>query len=93
MLGVETSTVAGRLMIARRSGVGFQMSSTLLHISSAKSSSVAVKVSGEYSKRHSVSGRASVSCLMIFVALVAISMQPSRSRPNTVRRNTGEVAL
>ena len=42
MLGVAISTVAGRLMIVLRSGVGCHTSLTALHTSTANSSSVPV---------------------------------------------------
>ncbi len=48
MLGVAISTVAGRLRMILRSGVGRQTSITASQISLAKSSSVPVKLSGEY---------------------------------------------
>src|SRR5215831_12203344 len=64
MFGVATSTVAGRFMIALRCGVGCHTSITASHTSRANSSSVAVNVSGLYSKRQSVSGRSSVICLI-----------------------------
>ena len=48
-LGVAISTVAGRLMISLRSGVGSITSMTLAHTSTAYSSSVPVYDSGEYS--------------------------------------------
>ena len=51
MLGVDISTVDGRLRISLLSGVGLMISVTSLQISSATSSSVPVKLSGEYSKR------------------------------------------
>jgi hypothetical protein len=50
-LGVAISTVDGRFRIALRAGVGCQTSSTASQISTAKSSSVPVKLSGEYSSR------------------------------------------
>ena len=56
MLGVDISTVAGRLMITFFSGVGCQTSQTASQISTAKSISVPVKLSGEYSKVKSVPG-------------------------------------
>jgi len=49
MLGVLISTVAGRLRIIGFSGVGPQAFMTASLISFAKSSSVPVKLSGEYS--------------------------------------------
>src|SRR5699024_5646081 len=54
--GVIISTVEGRLMIIGSSGVASMMSTTELHTSTAKSSSVPVKDSGEYSQRQLVLG-------------------------------------
>ena len=48
-LGLYISTVAGRLRIIGRSGVGSITSITASQISTAKSGSVPVKLSGEYS--------------------------------------------
>ena len=59
----------------------------------ANSSSVAVKVSGLYSKRQSVSGCAAARSRIRRAELAAISMMPSVSLRNTTRRNSGEVAL
>ncbi len=53
--GVVISTVAGRLRITFQSGRGCQTSMTRSQTSSAKSISVPTNVSGEYSKRISVS--------------------------------------
>ena len=46
--GVERSTVAGRLRMISRPGPGWQTSITASQTSSAKSSSVSVKISGLY---------------------------------------------
>ena len=54
-LGVVISTVDGRFMIILFSGVGPQALWTALQISRAKSSSVPVKLSGEYSSTTSPS--------------------------------------
>ena len=56
---MDSETVAGRLMMTGRSAVGAKMRSTSLQISAAKSISVPVKDSGEYSKRTSAPGRIS----------------------------------
>jgi hypothetical protein len=53
MLGVAISTVAGKLRMDLRSGVGSHTAFTASHISTAKSSSVPVKLSGLYWKIHS----------------------------------------
>ena len=54
--GVATSTVAGRLRIHRWRVAGFRDVDDALADLERKSSSVIVNVSGEYSKRQSVSG-------------------------------------
>jgi hypothetical protein len=48
-LAVDISTVAGRLTISFFCGVGWKTSATAAQMSRAKSSSVPVKLSGEYS--------------------------------------------
>ena len=93
MLGVLISTVAGRLRIALCSGVGDQTSSTASQISWAKSSSVPVKLSGEYSKVKSVSGSAEASCLIFSAPRTAISTMPWRSSPKTTFLCSVEVEL
>src|SRR5690554_7689768 len=55
-LGVDISTVAGRLIMTGWPWSGRQTSVTALITSAAKSSSVPVKLSGEYWKVQSVSG-------------------------------------
>ena len=55
-------------------GVGWITSFTASQISSAKSSSVPVKLSGEYSNWKSVSGAASASALTCFAASTAMSV-------------------
>ena len=49
--GMEWDTVTGRFIITLFSGVGFHTRVTASHISRAKSGSVPVKLSGEYSSR------------------------------------------
>jgi hypothetical protein len=67
LVGVDVrgrhSTVVGRLRITLLSGVAPQAAVTASQTSRAKSSSVAVKVSGLYSSTHSVSGCSAASCL------------------------------
>ena len=67
------------------SGAGFQTSVTASQISSAKSSSVLVKLSGEYSSRRCVpaatSGR--LSCFISRTASVAIFTMAGFSAPKT----------
>ena len=59
----------------------------------AKSSSVPVKLSGEYSNTHSVSGYLSAHSCTSWAPFTAMSIMPSRSRPNTCSRCTVEVEL
>ena len=80
-------------MIALRSGVGCQISVTASQIVLAKPSSVAVKVSGLYSKRQSVLGCEAASSRISRAAVAAISTMPSVSLRKTTRRNSGDVAL
>ena len=54
--GVAFSTVVGRLMMIGRPGPASQARIAVLQASSATGSSVMLKVSGEYSSTHSVSG-------------------------------------
>ena len=82
-LGVLISTVAGRLMITGLCGVGDQTAVTASTTSTAKSSSVPVKLSGEYSKIHSVFGCLAASSATHWAPCVAISTIPARSKPNT----------
>ena len=48
VFGVDISTVAGRFRMISRPSPGCQTSITALQISTAKSGSVPVKISGEY---------------------------------------------
>ena len=93
MLAVAISTVAGRFRMTGRVGVGSQTSITASQISSAKSSSVPVKLSGEYSHCTSHSGIVRASFWHSWAALTAMSTMPARSRPNTTRRCSVEVEL
>ena len=93
MLGVDRSMVAGRFTMALRAGVAPQVSVTASQISFEKSSSVALKVSGEYSKPQSVALSAAARSRIWAAARVAISRTPARSFWKTTRRNTGAVAL
>src|ERR1044071_61122 len=91
--GIATSTVFGRFRIILRSGVGFHTSITASEMSLANSTSVALKLSGEYSSRIS----APLSCgslSWINVApLTASLMISSLDRSKTTRRCAGEVEL
>ena len=93
MFGVDISTVAGKLRIIGRSGVGFQMSITASHARSANGSSVPVKLSGEYSKRMSVPVIVSAKARICRVPRSAMATIPSSSRPKTTRRCSVEVEL
>jgi len=66
---------------------------TASQISKAKSSSVPVKLSGEYSKVNLVSGACSATDLTKFAASVAIFIIPWRSARNTTSRCSVEVEL
>ncbi len=92
MLGVDISTVAGRFRISLFSAVGRTISVTALQISSATSSSVPVKLSGEYSKRKSPPAFAAMS-VIILAASVAICLMPRTSFSNTTRRCNSLVEL
>ncbi len=74
-------------------GVGCHTAFTASHISTAKSSSVAVKLSGEYSKTQSVSGRAAAQSRITLAPATAMSRMPARSMPKTTRRCVVEVEL
>ena len=73
-LGVETSMVAGRLKINLLLGLAPQRSITAVQISTAKSASVMLKVSGEYSNTHLVCGYWAMAALMSSIAFKAKSM-------------------
>ena len=81
-LGVVISTVDGRLMIMGFSLVAPQVSCTAVQISSAKSSSVPVKLSGEYSRRIWVS-QSAIYRWTILVPMTAMSFISSLSLWNT----------
>ena len=81
-LGVFISTVDGRLMMIGFSFVAPQVFCTAVQISRAKSTSVPVKLSGEYSKMILPSNFSALS-LTICVPLTAISMISSRDILNT----------
>jgi len=77
-----------------RPGPGSHTSMTASQTSAAKSSSVSMKISGEYSKPKSQPGR---YCSAYFstdrAPSAARSRHSSRPTPNTTRRNSGAVAL
>ena len=75
------------------SGVGCQTSITALQTSTENSSSVELKISGEYWNDHWVSGCSAASFLISFAALVAMSTTPCLSWLKTMRRNDGAVAV
>ena len=90
--GVFISTVAGRLKMILFSGVGCQISWTAVQISSANSTSVPVKLSGEYSSWIFPSNLAARS-FTIFVPSMAICLIASLSLWNTTSRWSTEVEL
>jgi hypothetical protein len=91
--GVAISTVAGRFKIIFLSAVGCQVSITAPQISTLNSSSVPVKLSGEYSKNTSVPLTVSLSSRIRRVPRTAISTMPCRGKPKTTRRCNVEVEL
>jgi len=93
MLGVLCSTVDGRLMMHLRSGVGAHTAVTASTTRLLKASSVPENISGEYSKRQSVPGRAAASSLIWRACVAASSTMPSSSCPSTTRRMIGATAL
>ena len=77
-----------------RAGVGSQTSITASQISTAKSSSVPVKLSGEYSSVTSLSGMVGGELAAPARApRTAMSTMPARSSPKTTRRCSVEVEL
>ncbi len=76
-----------------RSGVGASTSITAAQTSMLKSSSAVEKVSGEYWKCQSVSGRAAASSRMIFAPATAISRTSALDMRNTISRHAGLTAL
>ena len=66
---------------------------TASQISFAKSSSVPVKLSGEYWKIQSVSACASAKSRTCLAAVTAMSTIPSRGKPKTTRRCVVDVEL
>ena len=91
--GMATSTVSGRFKIIFRCGVGCHTSITASEISRANSTSVTLKLSGEYCNMISVPssrGRRSLIHLAPRTATRTISFS---DMPNTTRRCAGEVEL
>ena len=93
MFGVAISTVAGRLRMSRFEGVGLMTSLTASQMSSATSSSVPVKLSGEYSNAKSVPRAASASAFTCLAASTAIFSTPFGSVRKTTSRCKAEVEL
>ena len=84
MFGVHISTVFGKLRITGFSFVEPSASITLSQIYTAFSTSVPLKLSGEYSNLKFVSPvYSSVSCLISFAPSIAIFVTPSISVLNT----------
>ena len=80
-------------MIVLRDGVGCQIAVTASQISLAKSSSVAVKLSGVYSNVHCVCGFSAARSRISVAPAVAIATIPGLSRLNTTRRCVVDVEL
>ena len=77
-----------------RSGVGSITAITASQISTAKSGSVPVKLSGRVLVADvGARERVDSNFLHSAAALTAMSMMPARSRPNTTRRCSSEVEL
>ncbi len=76
-----------------RSSCGSMASITASQISIAKSGSVSVKLSGEYSYRTTVEPMFSSSLRHSLAALTAMSTMPALSSPNTTSRCSGLVEL
>ena len=94
--GVAISTVDGRLTMIFSSGVAPHVSATAAQISPAKSSSVPVKLSGEYSPRENATlapDSAESPSRTSFVPSTANLMMPSLPKPKTTRRCRVEVEL
>ena len=94
-LGIATSTVSGKLRIIRRSAVGCHTSITASLMSFANSTSVALKLSGEYCSI-TFPPASSMRCIrsLIHVApRTATAMISSFDMPKTTRRCAGEVLL
>mmetsp|Transcript_43922 Transcript_43922/g.87116 ORF Transcript_43922/g.87116 Transcript_43922/m.87116 type:complete len:218 (-) Transcript_43922:406-1059(-) len=95
-LGVDISTVDGRLMISLSSGFGARICMTASQTSRAKSSSVPVNDSGEYSYLTFVPVGTKVSSaifLTIVAPSVAIALIPARGFSKTTRRCSSLVEL
>ena len=93
MFGVDISTVAGRLIIILFLDAGKSMSTTSSQTSLAYSSSVPVKLSGEYSNVHSVSEFSIAKSLINLAASNAIFFMPSLSWSKTTFLCNAEVEL
>ena len=92
---MATSTVSGRLRIIFRCGVGCQTSITASLISLANSSSVALKLSGEYCSTTSVpvDSRRESRSLINCAPCRAMPTISSLDLPKTTRRWAGDVLL
>ena len=92
-LGVAFSTVLGRLMITSRPGPAPQAAMAVWQALSETSSSVALKVSGEYCRVQRVSGRASVRRFRSDTCSCTKAITCVTFMPDTTRRQTRAVAL
>ncbi len=92
-LGVATSTVSGRFRIIFRSGVGCQTSITASETSLANSTSVALKLSGEYCSITSLPLSLGSRSLIICAPRTATWMISAFDMRNTTRLCAGDVEL
>jgi predicted naringenin-chalcone synthase len=92
-LGVATSTVSGRFRIILFWGVGCHTAITASEMSFANSTSVALKLSGEYCSITSVPANRGKRSLIHVAPFTATSMICSFVMPKTTRRWAGEVEL
>ena len=90
---MATSTVSGRFKIIFRFGAGCHTSMTASEISFANSTSVALKLSGEYWSMTSVPLRRGNRSLIHCAPRTATPTISSFDLPNTTRRWAGEVEL
>ena len=91
--GIATSTVSGKFKIILCCGVGCQTSITASEISFANSTSVMLKLSGEYWSITSVPLSRGNRSLIHFAPCTAIALISSFDFPNTTRRCAGDVEL
>src|SRR3954470_24530419 len=91
--GMATSTVSGRFKILLCFGEGCQTSITASAMSLAKETSVALKLSGEYSNITSAPFRLANRSLINVAPRTATPMICFFDNPKTTRRGAGDVEL